>query len=138
MVTCLPGTPPQCLAPPKCRMGEPELMNNPRLPTTTYTCNVVLTSRPRGEESVHTYPRHLDHSELLIPDISLHPDDHSCSKPENDLMESWTSKHGYVKIHFILVLKCVSSCQRFTVHSYSESKVLICFEPAHFNFVLFG
>ena len=41
------------------------------------------------------------------PAISLHPDDHSCSKPENDLMESLTSKHGYVKIHFILMLKCV-------------------------------
>ena len=102
---------------------------NLRLPTTTYTKNDVLTSRPGGEESVHhPCPRHLDHSELLTPDISLHPDDHSCSKPENDLMESWTSKHGYVKIHFILVLKCVSSCQRYTVHSYSESKVLISFD----------
>ena len=28
-------------------------MNNPRLPTTTYKGNVVLTCRPRGEESVH-------------------------------------------------------------------------------------
>ena len=103
-------------------------MNDPRLPTTTYTGNVVLTCRPCGEESVHTYSRHLDHSELLTPDISLHPDDHSCSKPENDLMESRTSKHGYVKIHFTLVLKCVSSCQLYTVHSYSESKVVISFD----------
>ena len=103
-------------------------MNNPRLPTTTYTGNVVLTCRPSGEESIHYYSRHLDHSELLTPDISLHPDDHHCSKPENDLMESWTSKHGYVKIHFILVLKCVSSCQLYTVHSYSESKVVISFD----------
>ena len=71
-------------------------MNNPRLPTTTYTGNVVLTRRPSGEESVHTYPRHLDHSELLTLAISLRPDDHYCSKPENDLMESWTNKHGYV------------------------------------------
>ena len=103
-------------------------MNNPKLPTTTYTGNVVLTRRPSGEESIHhTYPRHLDHSELLTPDISLHPDDHDCSKPENDLMESWTSKHGYVKIHFILVLKCVSSCQLYIVHLYSESKVVISF-----------
>ena len=106
-------------------------MNSPRFPTTIG--NVVLTGRHIGEESVHTYPRHLDHSELLTPDISLHPDDHSCSKPENDLMESWTRKHGYVKIHFILVLKCVSSCQLYTVHSYSESKVVICFEPANIN-----
>ena len=86
-------------------------INNPRLPTTIYTGNVVLTSRPGGEESVHSCPWHLDHSELLTPDISLHPDDHSCSKPKNGLMESWTTKHGYVKIHFILVLKCASSCQ---------------------------
>ena len=113
-------------------------INNLRFPTTTYTGNVVLTCRPSGEKSVHNCPWHLDHSELLTPDISLHPDDHSCSKPENDLMESWTSRHGYVKIHFILVLKCVSSYQLYTVHSYSESKVLISFEPAHFNFVLFG
>ena len=32
-------------------------------------------------------------------------------------------KTCYVKIHFILVLKCVSSYQLYTVHSYSESKV---------------
>ena len=95
----------------------------------TQVANVVLTGRPGGEESVHySCPWHLDHSELLTPDISLHSDDHSCSKPENDLMDSWTSKHGYVKIHFILVLKCVSSCQLYIVHSYSESKVLISFD----------
>ena len=110
-------------------------MNNLRLPTTTYTGNVVLTCRSGGGESVHnSRSRHLDHSELLTPAISLHPDDHTCSKPENDLMESLTSKHGYVKLHFILVLKCVSSCQLYTVHSYSDSKVMICLEPAHFIF----
>ena len=72
-------------------------MNNPRLPTTIYTGN-VLTRRPSGEESIHniyTCPWHLDHSELLTPAISLHSDDHTCSKPENDLMESWTSKHVF-------------------------------------------
>ena len=98
--------------------------NNPRLPTITYTGNIVLTYRPSGEESVHNcYPRHLDHSELLTPHISLHPDDHPGSKPENDFMESWISKRGYVKIHFIVVLKFVSSCQLYTVHSYSESSL---------------
>ena len=72
-------------------------MNNPRLPTTTYTGNVVLTCRRHVEESILHCPRHLDHSELLTPAISLHPDDHTYSKQENDLMESWTSKYGYVK-----------------------------------------
>ena len=102
---------------------------NLRLPTTTYTNNDVLTSRPSGEESVHTYPRHLDHSELLTPDISLHPDDHACSKPDNDI--SWRvglanmlckdPLHTSVEIH-------VYSCNLYTVHSYSESKVLISFD----------
>ena len=110
-------------------------MNNPRLPTTIYT-GVVLTCRPRGEESVHhSCPWHLDHSALLTPDISLHPDDHTCSKPENDLMESWTIvKPGYVKIHFILVLKCVSSYQLYTVDSYSENKVLIGYSMPQIQF----
>ena len=68
-------------------------MNNPRLPTTTYTGNVALTGRNSGEESVRTYPQYLDHSELLTPAISLHQDGHPCSKPENDFMESWTTCH---------------------------------------------
>ena len=42
--------------------------------------NIQLTRWPGGEESVHTCPRHLDHTEPQSPDISLHPDDHPCSK----------------------------------------------------------
>ena len=97
-------------------------MNNPGLPTVTYTGNVLLTCRPHGEECAHTHSQHLDHSELLIPAISLHPDDHNYRKPENDLMESWTSKHGYLKIHFILVLKYASSYQLYTVYSTVKAK----------------
>ena len=103
-------------------------MNNPRLPTTTCTCNAILTCRPNGEECLHSYYCCLDHSELLTPAISLRSDDHDCRKPEDDVMESWTSKRGYVKTNFILVLECVSSCQLYTVHSYSESNVLISFD----------
>ena len=47
---------------------------------TTITLNIQLTSWHGGEESVHTCPRHLDHSEHQSPDISLHPDDHCCSQ----------------------------------------------------------
>ena len=41
---------------------------------------IQLTRWLRGEESIHYCPRHLDHTEPQSPDISLHPDDHSCSQ----------------------------------------------------------
>ena len=41
---------------------------------------IQLTCWPSGEESVHTCPRHLDHTEPQSPDISLHPDDQTCSQ----------------------------------------------------------
>ena len=44
---------------------------------TTITLNIQLTSWPGGEESIHYCPRHL---EPQSPDISLHPDDQTCSQ----------------------------------------------------------
>ena len=42
--------------------------------------NIQLTCWLGGEESLHQCPCHLDHSESQSPDISLHPDDHTCSQ----------------------------------------------------------
>ena len=57
-----------------------ELHNVPtysRRKETSVTPNIQLTSWPSGEESIHYWSGHLDHSEPQSPDISLHPDDHS-------------------------------------------------------------
>ena len=47
---------------------------------TTTTLNIQLTCWPGGEESIHHWPRHLDHTEPQSPDISLHPEDQTCSQ----------------------------------------------------------
>ena len=60
---------------------------------TTITLNIQLTCWHGGEESVHTCPRHLDHTEPQSPDISLHPDDHTWSQEYTLIVMKQTDRH---------------------------------------------